>query len=153
MVIQTTNRMLAIVIAIFLSSGIVAHAAQAPQRPLTPATLPTDLQTAASRVGEMATGAIDPSAAIRGAYQRDLVALERLRQQASQLNGSKHAGFSQFISDREAVLTEIERTALASSRPAASSTIVAMDTVVGAAQAEMDRQLSAPGDAKSQTST
>jgi hypothetical protein len=152
MVIQTTNRMLAIVIALFLSSGIVAHAAQAPQRPLTPATLPADLQTVASRVGEMATGAIDPSSAIRGAYQRDLVALERLRQQASQLNGSARLAFYQFISDQEAALTQTERTALATSRPAGSSTIAAMDTLVGAAQAELNRQLSAPGDAKSQAS-
>jgi hypothetical protein len=143
MVITTTNRMLAIVIAIFLTSGIVAHAAQDPQRPLTPITLSSDLQTAASRVGETAIGVIDPGSAIRGAYQRDLVALERMRQQGSQLQGSPHATFSQFISDQEAALTEIERTALASSRPAASSSIAAMDELVAAAQAVLLRGLAA----------
>jgi hypothetical protein len=152
MAIRTTNRMLAIVIALFLSSGIVAHAAQTSKRPLAPTTLPTDLQTAASRVGETATGAIDPSAAIRGAYQRDHVALERLRQQASPLNASSQGDFSQFISDQEAALAETERTALASSRPDASSAIAAMDTLVSAAQAELSRQLSASGAPRSQNS-
>jgi hypothetical protein len=152
MAIRTTNRMLAIVIALFLSSGIVAHATQMPQRPLTPITLTADLQSAASRVGETATGAIDPSAAIRGAYQRDHVALERLRQQASPLNASSQGDFSQFISDQEAALAETERTALASSRPDASSTIAAMDTLVSTAQAELSRQLSASGAARSQNS-
>ena len=145
MVINTTNRMLAIVVAIFLTSGVVAHAAQAPQRPLAPGTLQTDLQTAASRLGETATGAIDPSAAIRGAYQRDLVALERLRQQGAPLPARPYAAFSQYISDQEAALTEIERTALASSRPVASSTIAAMDTLAAAAQVELNRQLTMAG--------
>ena len=153
MAIRTTNRMLGIVIAIFMTSGIVAHAATAPQRPLTPVTLRVDLQTAASRVGEKATGAIDPSAAIRGAYQRDLVALERLRQQGSQLNVSGRPAFSQFISDQEAALTSTERTALASSRPASSSTIAAMDMLVAAAQAELNRQLSASGAGKASSSS
>jgi hypothetical protein len=149
MVINTTNRMLAIVIAIFLASGIVAHAAQERQRPITPGTLAVDLQAAASRISEMAIGTIDPGAAIRSAYQRDLVALERLRQQGSQLQASMRPAFSQFISDQEATLTETERTALASSRPAASSTIAAMDGLVAAAQAELSRQLSlSPGTAQ-----
>src|SRR6266852_2083734 len=101
--ITITNRLLSIVIALALTSGIVAHAAQAPQRPLAPVTLPATLQTAASHVGETATGAIDPSGAIRAAYQRNRVALEHLRQQASALKGRAHAAFNQFISDQELV--------------------------------------------------
>jgi len=142
MIIKMTNRLLSIVIAIALTGGIVAHAAQAPQRPLAPLTLPATLQTAASHVGETATGAIDPSGAIRAAYQRNRVALERLRQQASPLKGSARAAFDQFISDQELALTQTERTALATSRPAVSSSIAAMDKVVAAAEAELNRELS-----------
>ncbi len=158
MVFSMTNRLLGVVIAFALTSGIVAHAAQAPQRPLAPISLtsanalPIALQTAASRIAETATGAIDPSAAIRAAYQRDHVALEHLRQQASQLQGSAHPLFNQYISDREAALAELERTALATSRPAADSTIAAMDTLVTAAQATLDLELSQVGAAKSQDS-
>jgi glutamine synthetase adenylyltransferase len=154
-VFSMTNRLLGIVIAFALTSGIVAHAAQAPQRPLAPAGLPsaTDLpaalQTTASHITETATSVIDPSGAIRDAYQRDHVALEHLRQQASQLKGSAHPAFNQFISDQEAALLEIERTALATSRPASSSTIAAMDQLVAAAQAELTRELSQPGSTKS----
>lgn len=149
MVITMTNRLLSIVIALALTSGIVAHAAQAPQRPLAPVTLPAALQTAAAHVGETATGAVDPSAAIRAAYQRNHVALEHLRQQASALKGSAHATFNQFISDQEEALTQIERAALATSRPDVSSAIAAMDKVVAEAEAELNRELSqtpaAPG--------
>jgi glutamine synthetase adenylyltransferase len=149
-----TNRLLGMVIAFALTSGVVAHAAQAPQRPLAPAglpsasSLPAALQTAASHISEVATGVIDPSAAIRDAYQRDHVALEQLRQQASQLKGTAHPAFNQFISDQEAALLEIERTALATSRPDASSTIAAMDTLVADAQTELNRELSQPGSTK-----
>lgn len=149
MVIKMTNRLLSIVIAIALTGGIVAHAAQAPQRPLAPLTLPATLQTAASHVGEAATGAIDPSAAIRAAYQRNHVALEHLRQQASPLKGSTRAAFEQFISDQELALTQTERTALATSRPAVSNSIAAMDKVVAAAEAELNRELSKAGDENS----
>src|SRR5438128_10402413 len=153
-----TNRLLGIVIAFALTSGVVAHAASAAQRPLTPVTLPTAsslpaaLQTAASQISEVATSTIDPAAAIRGAYQRDRVALAHLRQQASQLKGSAHPAFNQFISDQEAALLAIERAALTTSRPASSSTIAAMDTLVAAAQAELDRQLSQSGSTKSNSS-
>src|SRR5438067_696882 len=111
MVISMTNRLLAVVIALALSGGIAAHAAQAPQRPLAPITLlsasalPAALQTAASRITESATSAIDPGTAIRSAYQRNRVSLEHLRQQASQLNGSAHPAFNQLISDDERALT------------------------------------------------
>jgi len=142
MAINMTNRLLSIVIAIALTSGIVAHAASAPQRPLAPLTLPAALQTAASHVGESATGAIDPSGAIRAAYQRNRVALEHLRQQASPLQGSAQAAFDQFISDQELVLTQTERAALATSRPDVSSAIAAMDEIVAAADEELNRNLS-----------
>ena len=151
-----TSRLLGVVIAFALTSGIVAHAAEAPQRPMAPisftsaSALPIALQTAASHVAETATGAIDPTAAIRAAYQRDHVALEHLRQQASQLKGSAHPAFNQYISDQEGVLTELERTALATSRPAVASTIVALDNLVTAAQSKLDLELSQAGAAKSQ---
>lgn len=141
MVINMTNRLLGIVIALALTSGLVAHAAQAPQRPLAPVTLPATLQTAASHVTETATGAIDPAAAIRAAYQRNRVALEHLRQQASPLKGSAHAAFNQFVSDQELALTQTERAALATTRPDATSAIAAMDKLVAAAAAELNREL------------
>ena len=159
MVISMTNKLLGIVIALALTSGIAAHAAQAPQRPLSPIELPAAssvpavLQTAASHISETATATIDPSAAIRGAYQRDHVALEHLRQQAAQLKGSAHPAFNQFISDQEAALLTIERAALTTSRPASSSTIAAMDKLAAAAQAELNRQLSVVGSTKVNGST
>jgi len=156
MVISMTNRLLVMVIAFALTSGVVAHAAQAPERPLAPislpaaSSLPMALQTAASRITETATGALDPSAAIRDAYQRDHVALEHLRQAASQLNGSAHPAFNQLISDDESKLTEIERTALATTRPSVSTSIAAMDAVVTSAQTELDHELSQPSASKSE---
>jgi hypothetical protein len=156
--ISMTNRLLGVVIAFALTSGVVAHAAQAPQQPLAPITLtsanalPVALQTAASHVAETATGAIDPAAAIRAAYQRDHVALEHLRQQASQLKGDARPAFNQYISDREGALTGLERTALATSRPVVASTIAAMDNLVTAAQARLETELSQAGAAKSQDS-
>src|SRR5260370_16420222 len=144
-----TNRLLGIVMAMALTSGIVAHAAQAPQRP--PISLPA-LQTAASHVGETATGAIDPAAAIRAAYQRNHVALEHLRQKASPLKGSARVAFYQFISDQEAALTQTQRTALATRRPAASSSIAAMDKLVTAAEDELNRELGQPGPARAKES-
>lgn len=137
MAIRMTNRLLSIVIALALTSGIAAHAATAPMRPLAPITLPAALQAVASRVAESATGTVDPGAAIRAAYQRDHVALEHLRQQAT-LNGSAHPAFDQYISDKETALTDLERNALATSRPDASSTIAAMDSLVSAAQAQLN---------------
>jgi hypothetical protein len=156
--ISMTNRLLGVVMAFALSSGIVAHAAQTPQRPLSPVTLesanalPMALQTAASHVAEAATGAIDPAAAIRAAYERDHVALEHLRQEAAPLQGSAHAAFNQYISDREGALAELERTALATARPAATTTIAAMDNLVTAAQTKLELELSQTGSAKSQDS-
>jgi hypothetical protein len=157
-VFSMTNRLLSIVIACGLTSGIVAHAASAPQRPLTPITLPAGsslpraLQTVASHVTETATGAVAPSAAIRAAYERDHIALERLRQQAAPLKGSAHSTFDQFISDQETAILQAERAGLATSRPAASSTIAAMDKLVAAAEAELSRALSAAARDKSKNS-
>jgi hypothetical protein len=154
MVIKMTNRLLATVIAFALAGGIGAHAAQAPDRPLAPIALPAAssvpfaLQTAASRITETATGTIDPSGAIRSAYQRDRVALEHLRQQASQLKGAAHPAFNQLISDDEDALAGLQRAALATTRPSASTAIAAMDALVASAQAELNRQLSL--EAKSQ---
>jgi hypothetical protein len=145
-VIMMTNRLLSVVIAVALTTGIVAHAAQAPQRPLV--SLPA-LQTAASHVTETATGAIDPGAAIRAAYLRNQVALAHLRQQASPLKGSARLAYYQFISDQEAALVQTERTALATSRPAVSSAIAAMDKLVAAAEGELNHELERAHDANS----
>ena len=149
MVSSMTNRLLAVVIAIALRSGIAAHAAQAPQQPIAPgltsaSDLPTALQTAASHITESATGAIDPAAAIRDAYQRDHVALEHLRQQTSALQGSAHPAFEQYIDAQEAALAELEHTALATARPSANSAIAAMDALVSAAQAHLTAALAQP---------
>jgi hypothetical protein len=149
-----TNRLLAVVIALALSSGIAAHAAQEPRQPITPITLtsasslPSALQSAASHLTETATSAIDPSAAIRDAYQRDHVALEGLRQQGSALKGSAHPAFNQYIDDQEGALTELERTALATIRPSAGSAIAAMDQLVSATQTELTRELAQPAETK-----
>ena len=157
MVIKMTNRLLATVIAFALSSGIVA-AAQSPQQPFAGSptaaatSLPGALQTTAARIAEKATGTIDPARAIRNAFQRDHVALERLRQQGSQLEGSAHPAFNQYISDQEDALASIQRTALATTRPTADSTIDAMDQLVAAAQAEFARQLAQPNATKDQSS-
>src|SRR6266480_6593675 len=154
-----TNRLLGIVIALALTSGVVAHAASAPQRPLAPVSLPTAsnlpaaLQTAASRISEVATSTIDPAAAIRGAYQRDHVALEHLRQQASALKGTAHAAFNQLVSDQELALTQTERAALATTRPDAQSAIAAMDKLVAATETELNHELSQAGGSNSRSAT
>jgi hypothetical protein len=159
MAIKMTNRLLAVVIAFALSSGIFAHAAQDPNKPFGPITLPAatslpaTLQTAASHITETATSAIDPSGAIRDAYQRDHVALEGLRQEASQLQGNAHPDFNQYISDQESALVGIERLGLATTRPNAQSTIAAMDQLVAATQAELSRELAQAGAQKTNSST
>ena len=47
--------------------------------------------------------------AIRAAYQRNRVALEHLRQQASPLKGTARADFNQVVSDQELALTQTEQ--------------------------------------------
>src|SRR2546430_14280862 len=154
-----TNRLLGIVIALALTSGVVAHAASAAQRPLSPiafpaaSSLPTAIQTAASRLSETATSAIDPAAAIRGAYQRDRLALVHLRQQASPLKGSAHPAFNQFISDQELALTQTERAALATTRPDAQSAIAAMGNLAAATEAEPNHAVSPTAAAHCRNST
>jgi cysteinyl-tRNA synthetase len=93
-------------------------------------------------------GAGDGGAAIRAAFQRDHVALEHLRQPASALKGSAHPAFNQLISNDEATLVELEKTALASNSGSAASSIAAMDQLVASAQAELNRQLATAGATK-----
>ncbi len=155
MVTQMMNRLLAMVMAFAMGSGLAAHAAQDPHKTLprvamptltlpTATSLPATLQTAANHVSDSATSAIDPSAAIRAAFQRDHVALEHLRQPASALKGSAHPAFNQLISNDEATLVDLERTALASKNAAASSTISAMDQLVSSANAALQNALAQP---------
>jgi hypothetical protein len=153
MVTQMTNRLMALVMAFAMGSGLAAHAAQDPHKalptvaiPTLPAatSLPATLQTAAERVSDTATSAVDPSGAIRSAFQRDHVALEHLRQQASALKGAAHPAFNQLISNDEATLVDLERTALASKNAAASSTIAAMDQLVSSANAALQKALAQP---------
>jgi hypothetical protein len=162
MITQMTNRLLATVMAFAVSTGLAAHAAQDPQRALpkvnlTNITLPKatslpqavqTVQTAANHVTDAAATAVDPSAAIRAAFQRDHVALEHLRQPASALKGSAHPAFNQLISNDEATLVELEKTALASNSGSAASSIAAMDQLVASAQAELNRQLATAGATK-----
>jgi hypothetical protein len=155
MITQMTNRLLATVMTFAVSTGLVAHAAQDPHKSLpqvniTHLALPSasavpqavqsaaaTVSTAANHVSDAATAAVDPSAAIRAAFQRDHVALEHLRQQASVLKGSAHPAFNQLISNDEAALVEMEKTALASKASSASATIAAMDQLVVSAQAAL----------------
>lgn len=142
MVITMTNRLLAIVIAFALSSGIIAHAAQdssikKPVLPLPHLTLGEQATPEpAPAVFEEVAAAIDPRAPIRDAYVRDQVALEHLRQSASKLSSKLRPGFNAQISDDEAKLVDIERTALASSNPSSSS-VKDMDKLVASATATL----------------
>jgi hypothetical protein len=167
MVITMTNRLLAIVMAFALSSGIIAHAAQDSnhKQPVLPTPLqhlilgeqatsagqpgasstpaislpaPAVLQAVANNVADAAAGAIDQRAPIRAAYVRDQVALEHLRQSESKLSSGTRQSFNAQISDNEAKLVDIERTALASSKPSTSS-VAEMDKLVASAKATLAR--------------
>jgi hypothetical protein len=145
MVVQMTNRLLAIVMAVAFSSGLVAHAAENPKHPLpelpalpSPAVLKTPaaaIQTAAQDIRAQASAILNQdSSLIRQAYQRDHVALEHLRQQASSLKGSAHPAFNQLINKDQALLLGLEQNAL---NPAsgttsgdAAATISQMDQIV-----------------------
>jgi hypothetical protein len=151
-----------------VSTGLAAHAAQDPHRALPQVnlshlTLPrasavpqavetaaTQVSNAANHVSDAATAAVDPSAAIRAAFQRDHVALEHLRQQASVLKGSAHPAFNQLISNDEATLVEMEKTALASNNGSASTSIAAMDRLVASAEAALAKAKSQPDAVKTQ---
>lgn len=175
MITQMTNRLLATVITFAVSTGLAAHAAEDPHKALpqvnltrltlpTPNSVPQAVQTAAAQVShaathvsdaanhvsDAATAAVDPSGAIRGAFQRDHVALEHLRQQASALKGSAHPAFNQLISNDEATLVEIEKTALASNNSSPSASIAAMDNLVTSAEAALARAKSQPDAVKTQ---
>jgi hypothetical protein len=167
MVTQMTNRLLAMVMTFAVSTGLAAHVAQNPQRTLpkvslTSLTLPrassvpqavqtaaAQLSDAANHVSETATAAVDPGAAIRAAFQRDHVALEHLRQQASVLKGSAHPAFNQLISNDEATLVEMEKTALASNNSSPSASIAAMDQLVTSAEAALAQAKAQPAAVKS----
>lgn len=164
MVTLMTNRLLATVMAFAVSTGLAAHAAQDPQRALPQVnlakiTLPKatslpqavqTVQTAANHVTDAAATAVDPSAAIRAAFQRDHVALEHLRQPASALKGSAHPAFNQLISNDEATLVELEKTALASNSGSAASSIAAMDQLVASAEAALAQAKAQPAAVKTQ---
>jgi hypothetical protein len=163
MVTQMTNRLLATVMAFAVSSGLVAHAAQDPHNVLprvslpAPSSVPQAVQTAAAQVSDAAnhvsdaaTAAVDPSAAIKAAFQRDHVALEHLRQQASVLKSSAHPAFNQLISNDEATLVEIEKTALASKAGSAAASIAAMDQLVASAEAALAQARAQTGATRTQ---
>jgi hypothetical protein len=163
-----TNKLLGTVMAFAVSTGLVAHTAQDPHKALPKVNLtqlsvprassvPQAVQTAAAQVAsaanhvsDAATAAVDPSAAIRAAFQRDHVALEHLRQQASVLRGSAHPAFNQLISNDEAALVEMEKTALATKAGSPAATIAAMDQLVRSAQAALATAKAQPDAVKSQ---
>ena len=166
MVTQMTNKLLATVMAFAVSSGLVAHTAQDPHRALPTVSLsklsqtrlnlpsatsvPQAVQTAANHVSDVATAAVDPSAAIRAAFQRDHVALAHLRQQASVLKGSAHPAFNQLVSNDEATLVDMEKTALASNSTSAATTIASMDRLVASAEAALAQAKAQPAATKTQ---
>ena len=142
MVITMTNRLLAIVMAFALSSGIIAHAAQdeslkPPVVPLPQMSLSDRLATSlpasiATDVMEEASAAIDNRGPVRDAYVRDQVALEHLRQSGSKLSCSTRQTFNTLVSNDEAALVDIERNALAANDPLSTS-VDEMDNVVASA--------------------
>ena len=131
MVIEMTNRLLAVVIAVTVSSILAAHAAQASLKPLPtlhlglrlptaraalgaqmPAVVPGSLQTAAVTLTRRAQEAVDPGSAVVSAYQRDHDALEHLRQPASALRSPAHAAFNKLLDADQRRLATLERQAL-----------------------------------------
>lgn len=106
MVTQMTNRLLATVIAVFVSGALTAHASENVH--ITPPTVPTVLR----QVEATAQAAVDPTASIREAYQRDHDALEHLRQEGSELKSPAHTQFNQLIAADQAQLLALEKAAL-----------------------------------------
>lgn len=162
-----TNRLLSMVMAVACLAAVAAHAASdgvtrmsglnlgfrlsAPHlAPVTfhlaPVALPTaGLQAAAATMTARAQAVVDPAGTITAAYQRDHVALEHLRQQASALRGAAHPAFNRVVDSDEAALASLERQALdyTSGNPAAS--VAAMDQLVAAAQQSLNAELSQGG--------
>jgi hypothetical protein len=150
MVVQMTNRLLAVVMALAFSSGLVAHAAQNTrtqlpalphlQLPAVPrvslpavSPLPTALRAVAGSAPE------PDRAAIKAAYQRDHDALEHLRQQASDLRGPAHPAFNHLVQQDEQALLEMEEAALSAQLTAEglSTVVTNMDSVVNQARNDL----------------
>ena len=166
MVIEMTNRLLAVVIAVTVSSILAAHAAQASLKPLPslhlglrlptagaalgaqiPAVVPGSLQTAAVALTGRAQEAVDPRSAVVSAYQRDHDALEHLRQPASELRSPAHAAFNKLLDADQRRLATLERQALDYQSGDAIAAMAAMDRVVQEAQAALSAALSVPAGA------
>jgi len=137
MVTSMTNRLLATVIAVFVSGAVTAHAAQNVHVTVKPSTVPLVLH----QVEATAQAAIDPSSAIRAAYHRDHDTLEHLRQQGSGLTSPAHAQFNQLISTDQAQLLALEKVALdklaAGASVNAGATIAQMDAIPAQAAAAL----------------
>jgi len=135
MVTQMTNRLLATVIAVFLSGALTAHAAQDVHVTITPPTVMLH------QVEATAEAALDPTNSIRAAYHRDHDALEHLRQQGSGLTSPTHAQFNQLISTDQAQLLALEKAALdklaAGASVDAGATIGQMDAILAQASAAL----------------
>lgn len=131
MVTQMTNRLLATVMAVFVSGALTAHAAEGVH-----VTIPAP--TVLHQVEATAAAAIDPSAAIRDAYQRGHDTLEHLRQEGSELTSPAHAQFNQLISADQAQLLALEKSALdriaAGASVNATATIAQMDAIASQAR-------------------
>jgi hypothetical protein len=141
MVTSMTNRLLATVIAVFLSGALTAHAAQDVRVTITPPVKPSTLPLVLHQVEATAQAAIDPSSAIRAAYRRDHDALEHLRQQGSGVQSPAHAQFNQLISTDQAQLLALEKAALdklaAGTSVNAAATIAKMDAIPAQAAAAL----------------
>jgi hypothetical protein len=141
-----TNKLLATVMAIALSGGFTARAAQ---NVLTPTRVnPGSLPAATKLVAASATIALGPTASrIRQAYQQDHDALEHLRQEGSELNHPAHTQSNQLISADQAQLLALEKAALdriaagASVNPAATiAQMAAIPTQARAALTQYEGQ-------------
>lgn len=166
MVIQMTNRLLAVVIAVTLSTTLAAHASvQLPaftlgvhvplatfalRQPQVPAGVPAALQTAARSLTNQARAALDPKSVVTAAYQRDHDALEHLRQRASALRSPAHASFTRSLDADQQTLATLERQALDYQSGDAASAALAMDHVVEQARAALAAAVTAgaAGDGK-----
>lgn len=161
MVVQMTNRLLATVMAMAVSSGLVAHAAQnaLPQLPALPhLQLPADVRVSLSEPSSLpaalqtaAVDALDPDrAAIKAVYQRDHGALEQLRQQGSTLRSPAHQAFNQLIEADEKALQQLEESALASNLTASgvNTAVAGMDRLVNQAQTALNTAQRTSGNLK-----
>jgi hypothetical protein len=150
MVVQMTNRLLAVVMALAFSSGLVAHAAQNTrtqlpalphlQLPAVPRVSLPAVSPLPTALRAVAGSALEPDrAAIKAAYQRDHDALEHLRQQASDLRGPAHPAFNHLVQQDEQALLEMEEAALSAQLTAEglSTVVTNMDSVVNQARNDL----------------